>query len=57
MLHYPARIELGHLPTPLEEMPRLTEALGGPRLFIKRTFSCCSLIDSLRHLVFLAVLC
>ena len=36
MLHYPARIELGHLPTPLEEMPRLTEALGGPRLFIKR---------------------
>jgi D-cysteine desulfhydrase family pyridoxal phosphate-dependent enzyme len=36
MLHYPARIELGHLPTPLEEMPHLTEALGGPRLFIKR---------------------
>jgi D-cysteine desulfhydrase family pyridoxal phosphate-dependent enzyme len=36
VLHYPARIELGHLPTPLEEMPRLTKALGGPRLFIKR---------------------
>jgi len=36
MLQYPARIELGHLPTPLEEMPRLSEALGGPRLFIKR---------------------
>jgi 1-aminocyclopropane-1-carboxylate deaminase/D-cysteine desulfhydrase-like pyridoxal-dependent ACC family enzyme len=36
VLHYPARIELGHLPTPLEEMPGLTKALGGPRLFIKR---------------------
>jgi 1-aminocyclopropane-1-carboxylate deaminase/D-cysteine desulfhydrase-like pyridoxal-dependent ACC family enzyme len=36
VLHYPARIELGHLPTPLGEMPHLTEALGGPRLFIKR---------------------
>ena len=35
MLRYPARIELGHLPTPLEEMPRLIEALGGPCLFIK----------------------
>ena len=30
------RIALGHLPTPLEEMPRLAQALGGPRLFIKR---------------------
>ncbi|MFA5027115.1 MAG: D-cysteine desulfhydrase family protein [Candidatus Methylomirabilota bacterium] len=30
------RIRLGQLPTPLEEMPRLTAALGGPRLFIKR---------------------
>jgi D-cysteine desulfhydrase len=36
VLHYPARIELGHLPTPLEEMPHLTEALDGPHLFIKR---------------------
>ena len=36
MLHYPARIGLGHLPTPQEEMPRLSEALDGPRLFIKR---------------------
>ena len=33
--HLP-RIPLGHLPTPLEELPRLTRALGGPRLFIKR---------------------
>ncbi len=30
------RIRLGHLPTPLHELPRLTRALGGPRLFIKR---------------------
>jgi D-cysteine desulfhydrase family pyridoxal phosphate-dependent enzyme len=30
------RIRLGTLPTPLEELPRLTQALGGPRLFIKR---------------------
>jgi len=33
--HVP-RISLGHLPTPLEELPRLTRALGGPRLLIKR---------------------
>ena len=33
--HLP-RISLGCLPTPLEELPRLTRALGGPRLFIKR---------------------
>lgn len=31
------RVSLAHLPTPLEEMPRLREALGGgPRLLIKR---------------------
>jgi L-cysteate sulfo-lyase len=30
------RIRLAHLPTPLEPMPRLTEALGGPELWIKR---------------------
>jgi D-cysteine desulfhydrase family pyridoxal phosphate-dependent enzyme len=33
--HLP-RIQLGQLPTPLEELPRLTRALCGPRLFIKR---------------------
>ena len=34
--HFP-RISLAHLPTPLEEMPRLREALGGgPRLLVKR---------------------
>lgn len=32
-----ARVKLAFLPTPLEEMPRLREALGGgPRLLIKR---------------------
>lgn len=31
------RVSLAHLPTPLEEMPRLREALGGgPRLLVKR---------------------
>jgi len=30
------RVRLGHLPTPLEELPRLTRALGGPRLLVKR---------------------
>jgi D-cysteine desulfhydrase len=33
--HLP-RISLAFLPTPLEEMPHLREALGGPRLLIKR---------------------
>src|SRR6266513_816366 len=30
------RVRLGHLPTPLHEMPRLSRSLGGPRLFVKR---------------------
>ncbi|MBI2845303.1 MAG: D-cysteine desulfhydrase family protein, partial [Chloroflexi bacterium] len=30
------RVPLGHLPTPLEDMPRLAQHLGGPRLLIKR---------------------
>lgn len=30
------RVRITHGPTPLEFMPRLTEALGGPRLYIKR---------------------
>ena len=30
------RIQIAHLPTPLEEMPRLTERLGGPNIWIKR---------------------
>jgi L-cysteate sulfo-lyase len=30
------RMKIAHLPTPLEEMPRLTERLGGPQIWIKR---------------------
>ena len=31
-----AREQIAHLPTPLEFCPRLTEALGGPEIWIKR---------------------
>ncbi len=31
-----ARIRFAHLPTPIESLPRLTDALGGPKLFVKR---------------------
>jgi L-cysteate sulfo-lyase len=30
------RVPLGHSPTPLEAMPRLSEALGGPQIWVKR---------------------
>ena len=30
------RVRLAHLPTPLEHMPRLSEHLGGPDIFVKR---------------------
>src|SRR5438132_11762685 len=30
------RVALAHLPTPLDEAPRLAQALGGPRILIKR---------------------
>lgn len=30
------RIHIAHLPTPIEPLPRLEKALGGPKLFIKR---------------------
>ena len=30
------QVNIGHFPTPFEECPRLSEALGGPRIFIKR---------------------
>lgn len=33
--HFP-RTRLSHQPTPIEAMPRLSELLGGPRLFVKR---------------------
>ena len=31
-----ARLIFAHLPTPIEELPRLTKTLGGPRILIKR---------------------
>jgi len=31
-----SRLHFAHLPTPIEELPRLTEVLGGPRLLVKR---------------------
>ena len=30
------RVRLASLPTPLEPLPRLSESLGGPRIFVKR---------------------
>jgi 1-aminocyclopropane-1-carboxylate deaminase/D-cysteine desulfhydrase-like pyridoxal-dependent ACC family enzyme len=30
------RVKLAELPTPLQELPRLSEACGGPRIFMKR---------------------
>ncbi len=30
------RINFAHLPTPIEELPRLSETLGGPRILVKR---------------------
>ncbi|MCX7788141.1 MAG: D-cysteine desulfhydrase family protein [Spirochaetes bacterium] len=30
------RVQLGFFPTPIHELPRLTRALGGPKLFVKR---------------------
>ena len=31
-----SKLELGHFPTPLDECPRLSTALGGPRILMKR---------------------
>ena len=30
------RVSLAHLPTPLELLPRLSEHLGGPNVYVKR---------------------
>jgi D-cysteine desulfhydrase family pyridoxal phosphate-dependent enzyme len=30
------RINIAHLPTPIEQLPRLSSILGGPRIFVKR---------------------
>jgi D-cysteine desulfhydrase family pyridoxal phosphate-dependent enzyme len=31
-----ARVPIAHLPTPVEELPRLTKVLGGPKILVKR---------------------
>jgi D-cysteine desulfhydrase len=31
-----SRLHFAHLPTPIEELPRLSSALGGPRILVKR---------------------
>ena len=36
LLSQQARVPLAHLPTPLEPMDRLSETLGGPRIWVKR---------------------
>jgi D-cysteine desulfhydrase len=30
------RLKFAHLPTPIEELPRISEVLGGPRILVKR---------------------
>ena len=34
--NYPKRVQIAHLPTPIEPLQRLTKHLGGPELYMKR---------------------
>ena len=36
MLEQFPRVRLAHLPTPLEHLPRLSDELGGPQIYVKR---------------------
>src|SRR5688500_4411836 len=36
VMNYPARVPLGHFPTLIEKLPRLSEHLGGPAIYVKR---------------------
>jgi D-cysteine desulfhydrase len=36
IIRYPKRLRLARTPTPIEFMPRLTDSLGGPRIYFKR---------------------
>ena len=40
------RYQLGHLPTPLEFLPRFSKAIGGPPIYIKRDDCTCLLYTS-----------
>jgi 1-aminocyclopropane-1-carboxylate deaminase/D-cysteine desulfhydrase-like pyridoxal-dependent ACC family enzyme len=49
------RVDLAHLPTPLEEVPRFAERVGGVRVFVKRD-DCTGLLfggNKVRHAEFL----
>src|SRR5437762_3069626 len=49
------RVDLAHLPTPLEEVPRFAERIGGARIFLKRD-DCTGLVfggNKTRHNEFL----
>lgn len=35
LTHWVPRVNMAHLPTLLEELPRLTKLVGGPRLLVK----------------------
>jgi D-cysteine desulfhydrase len=35
-LNYPTRTKLAHLPTPIDDLERLSQLLSGPRIFMKR---------------------
>ena len=35
-MNYPARVSLGHFPTLIEKLPRLSQHLGGPTIYVKR---------------------
>lgn len=35
-MDYPNRISLGHFPTPIEKLERLSRHLGGPEIYVKR---------------------
>lgn len=36
IMHTIPRLRFAHLPTPIEDLPRLSAALGGPRILVKR---------------------
>jgi D-cysteine desulfhydrase len=35
-MNFPARVQLGHFPTPIEKLERLSRHLGGPEIYVKR---------------------
>src|SRR5215475_10455393 len=35
-MNYPTRVRLGHFPTPIEKLERLSDHLGGPAVYVKR---------------------